>query len=78
MHYRRYAQRQKDRHCVCRPGQVYRLYDLLGGGAPIGFVFSPGNIAYKCDLCGGEEPASVQGLPQSSLGLGRSGEVAAK
>ena len=27
----------------------------------------PGNIAYKCDLCGGEEPACVKGCPNRAL-----------
>lgn len=33
---------------------------------PIGCI-QPGNIAYKCDLCGGEEPACVKGCPNRAL-----------
>ena len=33
---------------------------------PIGCIQS-GNIAYKCDLCGGEEPACVKGCPNRAL-----------
>lgn len=44
---------------------------------PIGCI-KTGNIAYKCDLCGGEEPACVKNCPNRALllpGQGWLGQV---